>query len=360
MDTTRDSTDRIPTIDSIDLDVTTARAVLWLLARQRGVISRWQLMWLGLDENRVQRFHRANGLVTVQRGVYVLPDRHRDPAAQPWTGLLGVSPRSVNRHITLEARDAARLALGVAAETAIVTGWSAAHLRRLTEALPEVPYLLMPPEQHRSRPGIDVVRAPVEPMHWDMLGELRVARGHRLAWDMAWSLRDRTGADRLLRDVLVAADRTRLLAVEEAIGMVEEPATFDLPRKVPRLLRQVVEDLRPGFSHSATEALARLEVTEIADSIGLYVEPRPHAISSGGRIIAEADIAIRQVRHDIEIDGPHHRHPAQQWWDRRRDRRLAQVPWTVSRHDVSLIDDDLPRFRTLVTEELRRLVDEAA
>jgi very-short-patch-repair endonuclease len=97
-------------------------------------------------------------------------------------------------------------------------------------------------------------------------------------------------------------------------------------------------------------------VRDVAGARGLSVHPRPLAIRDGTHIVAEADIAVPELRHDIEIDGPHHRLLAQRARDRRRDATLAELTdsWTVSRYDVDLIDADRAAFRRLVDDDLAR------
>jgi hypothetical protein len=177
-------------------------------------------------------------------------------------------------------------------------------------------------------------------------------------WDIAWTRRRRSGAVDLLVDVVTTADRRRVLAVDELLAVVEEPVLYGLPWRVPRLLRETAETLRPRFSHSRTEALAREIAACEAAALGLAVEPRPFPIRADGRIIAEADIAVRELRHDAEIDGPHHELRPQQARDRRRDGRLGNlVDWSVSRYPVVQVDDSPRDFGTRFRRDLQTLID---
>lgn len=49
------------------------------------------------------------------------------------------------------------------------------------------------------------------------------------------------------------------------------------------------------------------------------------------------DFAYPSVKLAIEVDGPHHRLPAAQIRDARRDRRLRQLGWTVDRFDEEAV-----------------------
>ncbi len=67
-------------------------------------------------------------------------------------------------------------------------------------------------------------------------------------------------------------------------------------------------------------------------------------------MVGEKDIACEPLRLDIEVDGPHHRLPAQQERDRRRDRLVRAASWTVERFPVELVDLHPGRFERQVSE----------
>ena len=117
-----------------------------------------------------------------------------------------------------------------------------------------------------------------------------------------------------------------------------------------------MELLRPGFSHSKAEARARGTIAEVLAPLGLHPETRPLPIRAGGRIIAEADVAVTAVRLDYEIDGPHHQLLRQRRRDGHRDELLDGIDWAVSRHPVAQVDEDLEAFgRTALLVAERRL-----
>ncbi len=90
------------------------------------------------------------------------------------------------------------------------------------------------------------------------------------------------------------------------------------------------------------------------------MEPRPHAIRDGGRVIAEADIAVVDLRHDLEVDGPHHTTFRQRARDRRRDEGLATIDWAVTRNPVEQIDTDPAAYGRQVGEDLQWRIDQAS
>lgn len=336
------------------------QAIQWLLGQQAGAIGRWQLIWLGLSSAMVSHLLDQSPWRRVHAGVYVETGREQGHLTDCWAAAIAVCRRDLERAIGLPPLDAALLAREEAGEAAVVTGLSAANLRGLTEVVPEAPELLVDSQTHRRRDGMTLVRGDIAPIHWQREGGLLIATGPRLVWDAAWTSRSSPTAGHVLRHVAIAADRLRVLAVEQLCGVVEEPSAHLLPSKVSRLLRGVAEELMPGFSHSATEAMAREIVTDVADDFGLRVEPRPHAVRDGERIIAEADIAIPEIRHDVEVDGPHHRHPDQRRTDAARDRRMNRIDWTVDRHDAEWIHAERMAFRRAVVTWLQKLEDDAA
>ena len=336
------------------------QAITFLLTRQSGAIARWQLRWIGLSNASASRLTGQRAWIARHPGVFQQARRRDELRSRMWAALLSVCRRDLDRAVGLSPSAAAELAVELAGEEAVVTGWSAAADRGLVDAAPPTVSLLVGPDQHRWRDEITVVRGLITPEHWSRSEGLLVATPGRAMWDTAWLNRAHPQARGLLHRIAVGADRTRQFAVDELCGLVEEPSSHDLPPRVPRLLRTVAEDLRPGFSHSATEAVAREIVTEVAAELGLVVEPRPFPLYRDGVQIAEADIAIASLRLDLEVDGPHHAQPAQQRRDEKRDARLHTISWTVVRFLVALIDNDPVEFRRRVRALLIELVRAAA
>ncbi len=342
------------------LDAAQELAIQRMLSAQKGAIARWQLRWAGLSNGTASRVITQMPWVTVHPGIFIQAGATDSLEARAWAAVLSMGRRDLERAVDLDPATAADVAVAHAGEEAVVTGWAAAALRGLTPVMPSVMSVLLDRPSHRSREGIQVIRGAIDEDHWTREDGLLVASGPRLVWDLAWAERGDPRARHLLRHVAIAADANRLMAVEELCGLVEEPSAHDLPQRVPRLLREVAEDLRPGFSHSATEAAAREVVTSVARAHGLYVEPCPHAIWLDGRIVAEADIAVPEIRHDFEIDGPHHAHPAQRRRDERRDGRAGRARWTVSRHVAQLVHHRLEEFRGRADQIIRAKLQRAA
>ena len=108
-------------------------------------------------------------------------------------------------------------------------------------------------------------------------------------------------------------------------------------------MEEALRRARGTMSHSRLEASGRDFVREAVEPLGLHVEDEPYAVCHEGRIIAEADIAVVQIRLDFEVDGPHHRFTDQRETDAERDRLLRRVRWQVER-----LSEDLLRQRPAV------------
>lgn len=343
---------------------TADRAVIGRLAQlQGGCVARWQLVWLGLTDTTITRIARREGWASMHRGVRRLPGVADAPWARIWAAVLALSHqegRSVADACLEPGVDPVDAVHNAARQRAVVTAMTAAWIRGLTSTVPPVPQVLLGTGHHPHRSGIKVVRGLVLPHHWTWAQGVAAADWHRLMWDAARIMRHRPGAADIVHDLIITADRLRVCTVDDVISLLDEPAQFDLLGPPPRVLREAVEMVRPGFSHSDTEALARTIITEQATALGLTVEPRPHKIRVGRRVIAEADVAVLALRHDVEIDGPHHDLRRQQVRDQRRDALMAEIIWTVTRFRVATIDADRDAFKRMVRADLQRRLDEAA
>jgi hypothetical protein len=337
-------------------------AVGLLAAMQGGCVARWQLRWLGFAASTISRWVGHEGWPLVHTGVWRLAGVMDSGLSQVWAAVLAVAeqdgPALADDRLTPDA-DPLTVLSQVAADRVVVTGLSAANMRGLWRAPPPKPQLLAASSHTTERRGITLVHTTMPRFgdRWRHQG-LMIASGPRMAWDVAWTCRRVVGFERQLADLVIRADRTRTMAVDDLVAVVDEPCRFGLPTRIPTLLTAAAELLRPGFSHSRTEAIGREIAAEEAAKLGHEVHPRPHKIRKDGRIIAEADIAVLSLRLDLEVDGPHHRELAQQARDRKRDGELATIDWAVGRHDVAVIDEDRPAYRRAVRRDLEQRIDQ--
>ncbi|WP_370324417.1 endonuclease domain-containing protein [Euzebya sp.] len=117
-------------------------------------------------------------------------------------------------------------------------------------------------------------------------------------------------------------------------------ATADERGKFPgsARLRRVLADFGGNASHSKRERNLRRALRQL----DVPIHPEPYPIRDRtGRIIAQADIAILEVKLDVEVDGPHHLDPDQQAKDRRRDRAVKPEEWSTVRYLIYDIDEDV-------------------
>ncbi len=337
--------------------------VLRLAQLQGGCVARWQLHPLGLSSATITRMLERERWTTVHTGVHRHPDAADNPLGQTWAAVLALRPtRAIDivEDLVSSGLDPVSAAVRAATREAVVTGWSAAWLLGLIGWAPEVPHILIPSDRHVVRDRIRIIRGTIAPQASGPHDRLRVASGTRMLWDAAQvDRRVRAATVNRLTGLCTAADRRRVLSVDEALAVVDEPVRFGLPRRPPSVLRAAAEQIRPGFSHSHTEALARAVVIERAARLGLVAEPRPYAIRRGGRVIAEADIAVVEIRHDIEIDGPHHDLPAQRVRDAERTEDLASISWTCTRFPVALVDRSERELGQAVDADLQARLDAA-
>lgn len=100
----------------------------------------------------------------------------------------------------------------------------------------------------------------------------------------------------------------------------------DLPRDLrddaavkARVLR-LLDDDGPRYRSNLER-----DVHRIITDLGL--EPEVNSIVEG----RERDLVFREQKVVVEVDGPHHHHPAQRAADRERDAQLAAAGWRIRR-----------------------------
>lgn len=271
-----------------------------------------------------------------------------------WAALLsiaGTSARGSVEELALSVDPVLALHAEVA-RRALATAWSAAAVHGHGRLAPARPQLLLPQGNQSLLAEVHVTRTRMFPERPRVVAGLPCAPPERVLWDAAWIGRRGRGSERSLHDLAIYFDRTRVLAISELLGVIEEPVSFGLPRRVPSMLRRAGELLSPGFSHSATEAVARRIIGELVEQRNLIASTRPVPIEDRGRIIAEADVAVESLRWDIEIDGPHHDTLEMQQRDRHRDGKLDRIDWVTTRYPTTLLDRSHLAFSEMVDHDL--------
>ena len=309
---------------------------------QGGHVARWQLEQRGVDGRSARRRLLRTGWRTVRRSVYRAPGTPDDPRAAAWVALLACADRRVDD-------DGVPMDLTA---SAIPTGMTAAALRGIVPNAPTTPQILI--HHDARRPGGDphVLRTRWWPDGADRVDGLPVTDPLRMLVDLGWILRGGDVAVQTIRRVASRADGLRLIDASALHLAVADPVAAGLARRLPRSFVRAATLLAEGHSHSALEARGRAIVREVAADLGLLAEPRPLDVEHDGRVVAQADVAIRQLRFDAEIDGPHHEELDQQASDRRRDDAMLGIRWVTRRYPTHLVEADEGRFRRRVQADL--------
>lgn len=105
-------------------------------------------------------------------------------------------------------------------------------------------------------------------------------------------------------------------------------------------LRRVLTAMRSDLPFSATEKRAARGLRRQGHPVVL----QHRLVRPDGRPLALLDLAIVQLRLNLEVDGPHHWLPDQVAIDRRLDRQKAAIGWETARFSVYEIDNDLEGF----------------
>lgn len=326
-----------------------------LATTQGGCVTHWQAGRLGISSSQLARRQADEGWGAPMRSVATLPGVPPSRTTELWAALLAVADIRAPRSASGSSVESLRLAI---ADLVCVAAWSAAQVRGYPGASPGIPQLLAPHSVTTERHGIRLVRSRRGiGGFWEWVDGLPVARPLRSLWDAAHLGRGLSGAARKVADLAVFFDRTRQLSIQSLLLAVDEPAVAGYPATPPPIHASAAELVRPGYSHSQTEAVARRIATEVATDLGVRLHPSPYGIRDrSGLVVAEADIAAPALRFDAEVDGPHHRGPLAEAYHRRRATRTDPLDWIVCRYAVDEATDQLDeeRFRSQFTRDLRR------
>jgi very-short-patch-repair endonuclease len=259
------------------IDHVSLSAVLAVAARQHGVVTRAQLLGLGLSKKAIDYRVARGRLHPVQRGVYAVGRPQLTRVGTLNAAVLSCGPGAVLSH------EAAGELLGI-------------RKRR------SAPIDVTVPRGKRERPGLRVHRAPVPERDRAERHGVPVTSAVRTLVDLA----PRIGADEL-EAAVNEADRLDLVDPERLRDAVEGMAGRKGAAKVRRLL-----DRR---SFRLTESALERRFLGLVRRAGLPI-PETQQIVNGFRV----DFHWPDLRLVVETDGlRYHRTPAQQARDRRRD-----------------------------------------
>lgn len=280
-----------------------------------GVMTPQALEKAGISKDRLPRMPEYEHLA---RGHYALPGARRDF----WFY--------------------AALALSIAGGDSRLTADAVLYATKVLTDAPTLIQLTVPEGKgSRKQRGFDVRRSSHLPDSVVMRNSLRCVPVEYALTDHARDVRDGALALAISRALAL-----RLTTIAQLTSAVDTRGTFPGSAR----LRRVLKDFEGTDSHSKRERKLRRELRRR----GVAMHPEPMDIKdASGRTIGQADIAIIDFRLDIEVDGPHHDDPAQQRADRRRDRELASLGWTVVRFSIFEIDDDV----AAVAHQIVRLIE---
>lgn len=287
-----------------------------LAGRQHGVISRNQLLALGVSDATTSRL-LARGWVRLHPGVY------RAPASTP----------------TFHQRvQAAQLALGA---PSVATGATAAHLYGLRPP-PETLTLLVD-EAERAKPPAAVRLRRTRTLIPSDIAEvagLQVATACRMIIDFA-----AVAPPPQVRALIIDARQRRLVELDQ----IERRLSSMGPVPGRGVARRLVWELSPVRCDSVLEDLTRRQLRDA----GLPPpDPAPVPVHAGGRMI-HVDIGWPEAKVGIEVDGfAYHASRRDLDRDHRRANALALAGWIILRVGWDRLERDPAAF----TDEVGRLL----
>jgi very-short-patch-repair endonuclease len=288
-----------------------------LIGRQHGVVTRRQLLELGLSGDAVDHRIATARLHPVMAGVYAV-------------GRPGLSQRG--------SWMAAVLACGSAA---VLSHDSAAALWRIRSAYGSVVAVTVPPSVCRRRPGISTYRRSLEPDERTEIDRIPVTSIHRTLLDIAAQLRRED-----LEAAINAADKHGLTTPPRLRAALADYAA----RPGVAVLRAVLD--RRTFV--LTDSQLERRFLPIARRAGL---PRPR---TGRRLNGfKVDFHWPELGLVLETDGlRYHRTPAQQARDRLRDQAhtaAGLTPLRFTHAQVRYEPDHVEQTLSAVVERLKDL-----
>jgi very-short-patch-repair endonuclease len=293
----------------------TEQEILSLAARQHGVVSRTQLLDLGVRPGQLAVRVRRYWLRPLHRGVYLVGPLEV-PRARPMSAVL------------------------CCGEAAAVSHRSAAVLWQIMEpsADPKAADVIIPPGERRRRPGVHIHRIELRHDEVTKLDGIPITTPARTLYDLAGSIAGRdleqVVAEALARRV---TDKARIDALVKRYG--HRPAAR-------RLMALMGADQGPARTRSAGEesVLALVRKAQL---------PRPEV---NVRVLGyEVDLYWRVERLVAEMDGfAFHGSRRSFEADRRRDAVLAAAGLRVMRITWRLLEEEPEALLVRLTQALMR------
>lgn len=295
------------------------QAAAVLAAEQDGVVTRRQLIAIGMDDDAIGVRVRSGRLHRVRRGVYSVGH-----AGETVRGLL-------------------RRALATVGTDSAVSHLSATAELRIKIPHPRVVDITCP-RALRSRPGIRIHRRALEPDEVRLVSGIPVTSPARTLFDLASTVSTRT-LERCANQAFVL----RLVTIEELAATAERHRRQKGAPAFARLLATLGED-------------GRILRSPLEDRLDLFLRCRqfpPYETNQRLRVgadVIEPDVLWRLQRVIVEADGRDpHLSPLTFASDRRRDRRLSARGWKP----VRVTTQDLVSRPDELEADLRAILESA-
>jgi len=280
-----------------DLDA----AIGGLATQQHGVVSRAQLLRLGLGRGAIERRLRRGRLHLVHRGVYAVGHTALKPEARWVAAVLAAGPGAVLSHRTAGAHWGVLSSVQVEVTAA----------REVERAGMVVHFARLPPDEITAIDGIPVTTVPRTLL--DLAAVLRPARVER------------------------AVNEAEYLRLTDPLSLCDLLTRYPR-RKGSATIRAILEAGRAGSDRQRSELESAF--VEFLDEHGL---PRPamnQHVEAGGTLY-ECDCVWRDARLVVELDSRSaHDTTAGFERDRARDRALAVAEWRVVRVTWRALHED--------------------
>ena len=302
------------------MDETLRRAAARHTRRHHGVISREQLLALGVTARAIDWAVAHGDLAVLFPGVYRVAG-----APDSWRG------RALAAVLRIERQSRRRAGQADPCPVVAIGGPAAAHLHGLPGFRRPPRLLVVSSRRARSRDLAVRHRAALTPADVDEVDGIPVTS---LAWTTV-SLAG-TSTPTPVSDVVTHVLGTGRCRPGQLLGPAHR--TIELPGRV-RLIREI-RALAGPVDHVRSRAEAVVADACVATGLPRPATNRRVRTSSGHRY--ELDLAWVAAQLDVEVDGPHHLLPTQRQRDRERDRHLRGDGWGVIRVPVEEVDEDLP------------------
>lgn len=291
------------------------RSELWELVRsQHGIVTRTQLLTLGLEPGAIAHRLRSGRLHPVQRGVYAVgrPDL---PRHGRWLA-----------------------AVSSCGAAAVLSHRSAAALHGIADSPATRIEVTVPPTTIRTRPGVHAYRRVVFPAEVASIERIPVTTVERTLLDLAPVV----GSKRL-EAAINAADKYDLIDPESLRSVLDRYAG----RRGVTLLRQVLD--RRTFTLTDSELERRFLPLARAAGLG---QPRTGERLNGFKV----DFFWPELGLVVETDGlRYHRTPAAQARDRLRDQAHTAAGFTPLRFTHAQVRYEPRHVRETLVAVARRL-----